>query len=347
MGEFFMLTKEDYMIIEVLISLADDIYESTVDLYLLEIANEKNTEEYSKKIKSIKDNNATFNYYLSKLGVDYKKIIGTYNYLLSLNRFANLRIASSSFNIAFSTNLDDKNSMVFAFLKNRLYQKAVANPDYLMKICAKDLGEIEDEEFKKATEKILLFRYKYTLRIIEDIYMLFLTILNNSQNKTNNKEIIEKLTKLKYSYSLLLPYIQDYFVNKSYEVDAEPFITHHCIADLFHMDEKEFYDIENSNILTIIKGHLEFIKYLNDDAIIDYHNLSIAINVEAIIRACLVIADDETRSAVEDILKEMCQNLNSKTNKYQIITDILNNIPEKREIDLSLVRIVNIRPPQD
>ena len=92
---------------------------------------------------------------------------------------------------------------------------------------------------------------------------------------------------------------------------------------------------------------MEFIKYLNDDAIIDYHNLCIAINVEAIIRACLVIADDETRSAVEDILKEMCQNLNGKTNKYQIITDILNNIPEKREIDLSLVRIVNIRPPQD
>ena len=342
-----MLTKEDYMIREVLLSLADDIYETTVDLYLLEISGEKNTDEYSKKIKSIKDNTYTFNYYLSKLGKDYQKIIDAYNYLASLKRFANLSITNHPFKITFSINLDDKNSVVFAFLKNRLYQSATENPDYLMAEMKDHLGDMIDDEFKKATEKVLLFRYKYSLRVIEDIHMLFLTILKNSQDKTKNKEIIEKLTRLKYSYSLILSYIQDYLIGKSYEVDKEPFITHKCISDLYQMDESDFHDIVKTNILTVIIGYLEFIKYLDDYTIMNYNNLSIAISIEAIIRACLVLADEETRSSVLNILKKLVSDLNSKTNNYQTISKILDNIPEKRESDISLVRIVSMHIPKD
>ena len=342
-----MLTKEDYMIIEVLISLADDIYESTVDLYLLEIDGKKNTEEYVKCVNSIKDNHATFDYYLKILASDYQKIIGAYNYLLSLGRFATLGVAKSPFKITFNINLDDKNSIAFAFLKNRLYQIVIENPDYLMQMCAEDLGEMEDEEFKKATEKVLVFRNIYTLRIIEDIHMLFLTILNNSQSKTENKEVVEKLTRLKYSYSLLLPYIENYLVSKSFEVDLEPFVTHHCISDLYQMDESDFSDSKKSTILTLIKGYLEFIKYLDDEKIIKLHYLCIAVNVEAIIRACLALADNETKEAVENILKEMSRDLTSRTDKYNRIAEILNNIPEKRENDISLVRIVSMHKPKD
>lgn len=340
-----MLTKEDYIIIEILISLAEDIYSSTMALYKLELFGKKDTQEYTKHLNSIKDNNVTFTHYLSILAKDYQKLLATYDYLIKKDYFSHLDATKSGLKMAFCTRLDDQYATMFAFIKNRIYQKIIEDYKYLITLISDDYSDISDEEYKRAVKDVLFFQQNYTCKIIDDVYMLFLTLIEQEKGKTSSKEIIEKLTKLKYSYSLMLPYLHDYLLDKRYEVDESPFIMHHSFANIYQMDEEDFQESKKNIILNIVAGNIELIKYLEDDKILDYQNVALAIDIDATIRACIVVADKETRETIKDMLDTMINELEN-SDDYSVVVQILKKIFEREAKDLSLVRIVTIINPK-
>lgn len=340
-----MLEKKDYEIIEKLISTAETIYKRTVKLYELEILGKKNSKDYEINLTSIKDNNATFNFYLSKLGSDYQKLLAAYEYIRKLDIFSHLDIANSDLKLALYTQLENKSSIIFAFIKNRFYQKLIEDPKYLSTLVAIDYSDVQDEEYRKAIMQVLLFQHGYICRIIDDVYMLFLTLLKQAKQKTNNQNIIEKLIKLKYGYSLMLPYLHDYLLSKKYTIDDYPYIIHHSLANVYQMDELGFQETKKSIILTIIAGNIELIKYLTDESFFNYKNVTLAIDIDATIRSCLVVADEKTRKTIENMLDIIINELENKTDEYQTIISILRAIPQKKLNDLSLVRIITIGKP--
>lgn len=185
------------------------------------------------------------------------------------------------------------------------------------------------------------FKNEYQYSIINDIYMFFLAIIAKKKNIILNQDVLDKFIKIKYSYGFILPVLEENLINNNFEVDTKPYIVHHTVASFYRLSEKNFASSKKEIVLSTIVGNIGFIKYLYDANLQNHEMLALAINTEAIIRACLVIADVEIRDIILNVLNSLASSL-SLQSSYQKITAILKNIPNKINDDLSLAQIVSI-----
>lgn len=332
------MVKED---ISMLINVTDAIYGDYIALMNLEITNNKNSEKYNRLLCNLKHYISIFDNILNRITPCYQMSLDVYNYLVSLERFKSSTI-DKKLSLSFITKIENKDEMVFGYIKNRIYQKLLYDVDYTLTTQNVLFEEIEDIGLKEVLE----FKNAYQYSLINDIYTLFLTIVNKMLNRVENRKVIDKFTKIKYSYGLILPVLEEYLINRNFEIDAKTYIVHHAIADFYQQSEKNFDSSKREIVLGIISANIGFIKYLYDTNLNNYEILSLAINTEAIIRSCLLAADDETRNILLNMLNSLSINLNQLSN-YQRISTILKNIPNKINDDLSLIQTINFGIKKD
>lgn len=337
-----MFSKKDIESINELVSLAATIHQAYLKLFKLELENKKDTAEYKKVLEKVINDINNFDAILSNLSSDYEKLLMAYSYITKLDQFAGLDLAKSGLRLTFCTRLEATNDIILTYLKNRLFLKLITNSDYLLALNSEVLGDNQSTEYSETTKKILLFQYDYECSIINDIYTLFLTLVEQTKSKIKDNDVLEKLTKLKYSYGFILPYLQQSLLAKSFEVEQKPFVIHHSVADLYQLPEDQFRKSKRSIILNVVDGNLEVIKHLDDANFITCQKLTLAIDIEATIRASLVLADEQTRSIIEDLLEKIASGLEERTDKYHLITKILRFIPSKRDSDQELIQTITI-----
>ena len=328
--------------ITMLINVTDDIYDTYLALINLEMANNKNSEKYENLLESLKQEISIFNSILNRISLDYHMSLDVYNYLISLDRFKSLSIVNKKLSLSFTTKIEQRDEMVLAYIKNRIYQKLLQDADYTLATEKSIPEEMKDDAIIGEVKKVLEFKNEYQYSIINDIYMLFLAIIAKKKNIIlNHQDVLDKFTKIKYSYGFILPVLEENLINNNFEVDTKPYIVHHTVASFYRLSEKSFASSKKAIVLSTIVGNIGFIKYLYDANLQNHEMLALAINTEAIIRACLVVADVETRDIILNVLNSLASSL-SLQSSYQKITAILKNIPNKINDDLSLAQIVSI-----
>lgn len=325
------MSKED---IARLIWMADAIYADYIVLRDLEIAGKKTGEEYSNLIEKLKYDKNIFDGILDKID-NYEIALDVYNWLISLKRFSSSYYAAQVLKLSFNLKMEEKDDSVLVYIKNRLYQRILHDPKYALAMLDAPL------EMDEVIEKIVEFRIEYQYAIINDIYTLFLTLLAGLRDKSTDLEVKAKFEKMKYCYGFILPALEDYLIERKFLVDSKPYVMHHTLAAFYQMPESSFLDSKREIILNVVNGNLGIVQYLNDENFCDYQRLALAMDTEATIRACLVIADPETRKEIVELLQALITIL-EKTGGYQIIEEILRKIPEKLKDDLALVQVVSI-----
>lgn len=330
-----------YEDITMLINVTDAIYDNYIALVNLEISGNKKESEYRNLLKGLKHEISVFDNILNRISPNYQMGLQAYEYLISLDRFKKSPLASNTLKLSFITKLDERDEIVLTYIKNRLYQRLFRDSDYILATAKGIPEEMQDDAIIGDVKKILAFKSEYQYSIINDIYTLFLTIIASSKDKTSSKNILDKFTKIKYSYSLILPSIEEYLVNRNFDVAAKPFIFHHTVASLYQVSESAFATCKREIILNVVAGNLEVVKYLNDRNFLDYQKLALVIDIEATIRSCLAVADKETRDIILNLLNSLISSLQSQYG-YQTIAKILKKIPEKTNDDLSLMQVISI-----
>lgn len=320
---------------EILIALADIIYNDYTSL----LSKEKIGTSYKKGVEKLEYDRHIFEKNVRRVTTDYSYALQVYRYIISLVRFKNSVLASKDLKLSFSLKFDSRDDMVLLYVKNRIYQKLMSNPDYVWMVTQGLPKDVSYEEEIEVFKKIFVLKNEFQYALINDIYTLYLTIIEELKTKTSNEMVLEKFARAKYTYSLILPSIEDYLGNTSFEVSSKPYITHQFLVSFNPFLVKYFANSKGEIIWDIVAGNLEMVKHLCDANFGDYQRLFLAINVEATIRACLVVADKETQDLILRFLKTFIANLEVET-CYQTIGEILKKIPDKMESDRSLVQIV-------
>ena len=323
-----------------LVNVTDAIYDTYLVLMNLEMYGNKNSLDYKNNLEILKHNITVFDNILNRISSNYEMGLKAYEYLISLERFKSSALVSRDLKFSFITAFDKKDEMVLAYIKNRLYQKLLYNPDYALAM-ANIPEEMQDDVIQSEVKRTLGFMTDYQCSIINDIYILFLTILDELKSKTINKIVLDKFARIKYSYGFVLPAVEEYLIDRCFDVDTKPYIFHHTLASLYQLSEKDFLNSKREIILNIVVGNLEFVKSLNDANFVDYQKLTLAIDIEAIVRACMVAADKETRNIILNLLNSLISSLDMQVG-FETISSILKRIPSKMNDDLAKVQIVSV-----
>ncbi len=323
--------------INILINTSSLMYDNYLDLIEMERNGNFNSNNFKTKVTIIRQNIIIFNSILDKLTDNYENTIELYNYLINIDRFKNLREAKTDLSVTFCIEFDNKDEVIFAYIKNKIYQKLLLDINYLRESITNNYEDMTEEE-----KNILFFQSEYQYYIINDINMLILTMLKQARNTSTIPRIKEGITKMKYSYGFVLPYLQDYLVSKNFKIDSSPYILHHGLQYIYNLNEDDFLQSKINIILIILNEHLKLLKLFKDKSLNNYQNQLLAIDIEITIRSCLATSDDETRITINNLIKEIIK-LFSKSSEYQKITKMLSNIVLKSNQDLSLVRIVSFK----
>ena len=142
--------------INILINTSSLMYDNYLDLIEMERNGNFNSNNFKTKVTIIRQNIIIFNSILDKLTDNYENTIELYNYLINIDRFKNLREAKTDLSVTFCIEFDNKDEVIFAYIKNKIYQKLLLDINYLRESITNNYEDMTEEE-----KNILFFQSEY------------------------------------------------------------------------------------------------------------------------------------------------------------------------------------------
>ena len=294
MGKY-ILQKQDYEDISFLINISKSIKDIYKELNETENKFGKDSDEYKKCLERLKSLLNLENNIYDRLKKDFYKCDAIVNYLRNSEEYKEIK------NI-YDLLLNETYDMEMARIVIKLDKFIVSKRQELTK----------DEYEKKQINEDYYFSFNISSLVILDTLRCFLAVLK--KDKLN-----ELSTYMKYKVSYLFSEIEEEFLDNSFEIDSNPYVSAQLYCDLFNQNEQLLMTIRTLEFIENVNNQLEyFLSYSN----LDLENPEIKNNLflrTYFLRAILIFVDNETVDKMYGSLKNY---IDTESNYY--VKDILN-----------------------
>lgn len=245
--EKYILKKEDYEDISFLINVSKALGEIYKELYEIENKLGKNSKEYQECLKRLNSFIDIENNIYNGIKNNFNKCLVIIEYL---EQSLKNKIDVDKYSIIFDNVYSNELLRIIIRLKKFMFESEE-------KIVS--LIEFPDENVKQPIVKA----FAYSSRIFSvaklDTLKCFLAILK----KDNLNEFY---TEMKYKTSYLFPEIEEEFLNNSFEVDNNPYISAQLFTDFLSTDKTLLENVRLTEFSDNLNEQIdEFVKYVNSD----------------------------------------------------------------------------------
>lgn len=307
-----------------------------------EIKGEKNSDNYKEILAEIKHDIALESNCFNRLATDSDKCIALVEYLKRQDEFKNSpHVESNILSLNYTTNIELERDLLLAYLLNKFSLTISADTNFLAtKISspntASDLGQIQN---------MLDFQISFQNVLNDDLLVLFLTLTEKQKDQTTNDYLKAKFVKLKYGLGYSVPNIRDLLIKQSFNIDANPYLGHEALYKIYNIPKITEQTIKDQLLQIQFMNYMQKILLLNDIELVNPDIMATALNLQAQIRAILIISGPDTNelfiTIINQVLKELDNNYDS-TNPKTIIKSILTEILMKISEDKSIPKIITL-----
>lgn len=336
-------SKEELAKIEEFLKAATRINEIYNKLYHLEINGKKDSEEYNKLLKMLKEAiNIENNIYIND-NLTLQKCIKMIELLASAPNSTKI----SNINCIIEQNDSD---IIVRRVINILTNKTLTNKNYAQNLIPKEMFEqlknlgIPIES--KQAYKNLNNDTKVQVAINNDITIVFLSILEDTITFKKYETYRNKLLKAKYDTVFTLKDIEEQIIENKFTIPTTVYINSRFINDLLQSEPQVYNMIKSIEVQT--KASMHIIRLLNitdEDYKIENNNIASIIR-QCYIRSLLTFMNDDEVYDLNDKFHELVESQNYlETHPYDRISEtaIINCFKSLKQ-DRTKTRILSFKP---
>ena len=203
--------------------------------------------------------------------------------------------------------------------------------------------ESNNEEIYIDEEK----KFKSNIRKLYDacsknIFLVYLSYLQEYIDTTNNVLMKEKLLSLKYYDAFIRLEIGQILINNDFSISRTNYVDLYLVADMLRMKEDISYEMIADANVTALKEMIRELFSVTDDKYKNYDVVVASKNIEFMIRACLALINDDYFDYMQDEIFLLMDELSSNNNTKAF--DIIDRVLESRNSDKSRVMKLSLRP---
>ena len=202
-----------------------------------------------------------------------------------------------------------------------------------------ELDDMEQEELAAKLRKI----YESCSK---NIFLIYLSFLQEYIDTTDNVEMKERMLNLKYYNAFTKLIIGQILIENDFRVSKNNYVDLYLVADLTKIDsDVDSYDVILDGNINVINEMLKQLFSIDDKRYNDLNVIAASKGIEFMIRACFsLLSNNEYESIKDDIFVAIDELSNNKNNRAG---EIVNSIIESRTVDRCRVRKVSLKPFSD
>lgn len=200
----------------------------------------------------------------------------------------------------------------------------------------KDTDEFNDDEKMVCDVRML---YKTCTR---NIFLVYLSYLQEYIDTTEDKVMREKLLNLKYYDAFIKLEIGEILINNDFYIGKTNYVDLYLVADLLRMKNNITYEMIADAHWSALKEMITQLFSIDDDKYSDYNIVVASKNVEFMIRACLSIINDKEFDYIQDEIFLLIDELSTDDNEMAF--NIMDRVLEERNRDKCRVMKISLRP---
>ena len=193
----------------------------------------------------------------------------------------------------------------------------------------------EEKKFKSNIKKL----YDACSR---NIFLVYLSYLQEYIDTTNNVLMREKLLSLKYYDAFVRLEIGKILINNDFNISKSNYVDLYLVADMLRMKEDISYEMIADAHATALKEMIRELFSITDDKYNDYDVVVASKNIEFMIRACLSLINDDYFDYMQDEMLLLIDELSNDNNTKAF--DIIDMVLESRNKDKSRIMKLSLRP---
>lgn len=347
------LNKEDYELLQSLISITKLISEEYNSLYLLEIQGRKSSDEYFNLMQALMANINLENSIYLKLSKNLESIYAITNYIFPYNMpyfedeieilksneeaelikiRINIRLSDL---IYISSYKDDDN---YNEDNDEEYYNEDNDEEYDMDEIDEDVvseNYIKDEESEKSVKE----QDELEISIEKDIINTILSILNKMINNPKYNNLKNRLIKLKYNISFIYPYVEEQLFQNYFEINTILYLESKLTLDIQRKNNNILIDTFENYINEIMVNQLDSIIYLLFEDYDDDDKKFYALITQIYLRACFVFSKDNDIFAFRQSVREELEQVEEKC---ELVENILKEASQEKAKDREMPRIISL-----
>lgn len=246
------------------------------------------------------------------------------NKLVEEENLFNIFVNSSDY-LIIKEFLSDENSPVFKRIKN-----------YISKY------ENKMKDYNKDDDKMMCEVRKLYNSCTKNIFLVYLSYLQEYIDTTNDKVMREKLLSLKYYDAFIRLDIGELLINNDFYIAKTNYVDLYLIVDMLCMKKEISYDMIDDANLEAIKEMIIQLFSITDDKYKDYDMVVASKNIEFMLRACLSLIGANNFEYMKDDIFLLMDELSNDNNG--IAFDIIDRVLETRVSDKSRIMMLSLRP---
>ena len=330
----FSINKEDLEYIERLLRINANIDKVYTKLYTLEIEDKKNTEEYTKQLEYL-------SIFIEEEEKLYNKPNTTSTRLLSWAKFLFEHKRLNSFDVKENLMNQNYDNKILSRVINTILSKITKNYYNLINLSNKELINIMTMFGMNITKKLsnddISKRIIIKNNIENDIYLSFLSLLQEQIETPNQKLFKYKLITAKYNTIFINRNIESHLLTNNFTINTNTYISSDIVSDLLQIDKQ--LNTLSKNILGVTIANQEIYELL-EISDIDYNDITkvtISILRQCMLNASLLFISDDMIEEIKNIINEFIQDIEYETiHPNNTISNILinncfNNIKRNKE----------------
>lgn len=193
----------------------------------------------------------------------------------------------------------------------------------------------EEKKFKSNIKKL----YDACSR---NIFLVYLSYLQEYIDTTNNVLMREKLLSLKYYDAFVRLEVGKILINNDFNISRSNYVDLYLVADMLRMKEDISYEMIADAHATALKEMIRELFSITDDKYNDYDVVVASKNIEFMIRACLSLINDDYFDYMQDETFLLIDELSNDNNTKAF--DIIDMVLESRNKDKSRIMKLSLRP---
>lgn len=176
----------------------------------------------------------------------------------------------------------------------------------------------------------------------KNIYLVYLSYLQDYIDTTDNVFMREKLICLKYYDAFIRLDIGEILINNDFYIPKYNYVDLYLIADMLNFKENISYDIIADAYITVFKEMMVELFSITDDMYNNYDIVVASKNIEFMFRTCLSLINDSNFLYMQDEIFLLMDELSNDNNTRAF--DIIDRVLESRNCDKSRVMKLSLRP---
>ena len=317
-----ILKKEDYLIMGEIINNSYNMLDILDDLALLELNEEKDSDNYSKNIfklkKCLKYEKNLYNYI-------FKDINKTKSFLDFLGESEDIYDLRNNLDIIVHGTDEERAKSRFGLI---LVEYLSSNLD---RFDNESLEKEDDEE----DEMSISGEVMVSKSVKDDLINTILLLLNNYEKSKDYEDIKEYLTGLKYGIAFNYSKVLDEYVINNFNSDKPLYWVANYVADLNDISEEEVNNYRNSYYLTLLDNYLSDIALSNEDDLEDEDAYAELVYELLFIHSGLFYASEENKELLKNEIQEKLLSVDAENINKNAIVKLIEVIDSsKKEKDI-------------